>query len=243
MRILTAIILALTLGFAHAGQITLTADDDFKLHGDYFAGKQGMAGVLMLHQCNSERSMYKGLGERLAAKGFHALSVDFRMYGDSVTDEINIDKIRAKAVSRQTSRSLIRKNRDLWPQDVLVAEQFLRNKIGKKAKLGVVGASCGGMQGVLLAKSKKVDALMFFSSGMNEKGQQVYHELGPLPTYIIAAQEDTFTYGTAIEIFVKAAHPQTKLISYKGRGHGYPLFQQDPHLADDMVRWFGVQLK
>jgi len=40
-------------------------------------------GVLLLHQCNRQRKVWDDLAARLAAAGFHAMTVDLRGYGDS----------------------------------------------------------------------------------------------------------------------------------------------------------------
>lgn len=62
-----------------AKELTLTTKDKFTLYADYFApAKPDTKGVLMLHQCNGEHSMYQAIGKRLANKGVHALSLDFR---------------------------------------------------------------------------------------------------------------------------------------------------------------------
>ena len=45
--------------------------------------RHGEAGVLLLHQCNRDRSSWNGLASDLAGKGFHVLTLDYRGYGDS----------------------------------------------------------------------------------------------------------------------------------------------------------------
>ena len=245
MKFFTALLLLLSVS-ASAGQVTLTAEDGFKLYGNYFspmaAETADTPGILMLHQCNGERSMYDELGKKLAEQGIHAFSLDIRMYGDSVTDTVNMQKIRASAADRQSGRAEIMKHRALWPADVLLAEQFLREKIGKDARFGVIGASCGGGQAITLAGSKSVDALMFFSSGMNEATLDKYSKLKSTPTFIIAAEGDNYTFKSAQQLFKNSSHAQNRLVNYKGEGHGIPLFKQDPNLADTMVGWFVQRL-
>jgi dienelactone hydrolase len=225
-----------------AGNITLKTPDGFTLHGSYFAGNKAGPGVLMLHQCNADRTMYDQLGKKLAAQGIHALSLDFRMYGDSVTESINLANIRSTANSSQEARKKVANIRLKWPNDVLLAEQFLRAKMGNKATLGVVGASCGGGQAIILAGSKTVNALMFFSSGLSQDRLDAFEMLDSTPTYIIAAQEDKYTFNSANKLFAMTTNLQNKLVSYKGKGHGSPLFKHDLGLADSMVTWFAQQL-
>ena len=64
-------------------QVTLSAADGTKLAATYYsAGKPGPA-ALLLHMCNTTRQSWDPLGPRLAAAGIHALSVDYRGFGES----------------------------------------------------------------------------------------------------------------------------------------------------------------
>ncbi len=90
--ILLALIVA---GSCLAEEITLSGTDGFALVADYYAGSDGGAGVILMHQCNGERSMYQELGALLAGQGVHVLAMDFRGYGDSVAVGVNIEEIRA----------------------------------------------------------------------------------------------------------------------------------------------------
>ena len=62
------------------------------------------------------------------------------------------------------------------------------------------------------------------------------------PTLIIAAEEDDKTFTSAQALFVAAQHPQSKMLSFKGKDHGYPLFELDKNLNETMVDWFANQL-
>ncbi len=58
--------------------VDLKAPDGTSLKGTYFsAGKPG-PGVLLLHQCNRQRKVWDDLAARLAAAGFHVMTVDLR---------------------------------------------------------------------------------------------------------------------------------------------------------------------
>ncbi len=242
MRKIITIVALLAATSLQAEPIELKGGDGFKLGADYYAADKPRAAVLMLHQCNADRSMYDALGKQLAKRGISALSLDFRLYGDSTKGAINIKTIRASEPDRAKRRQLMAPHRQQWPADVLVAEQYLRQKVGSEVKLGVVGASCGGTQALALAADTQVDALMFFSSGMNDKNQDNYRKLSTIPTFIIAAEEDTYTYNSAQNLFKLASHGQSRLVNYKGRGHGHPLFDVDLNLKDNMVSWFSRQL-
>lgn len=251
MKLFIHLLLITSLGFSinttvHAAvqvsKVALMAKDGFKLKADYFAGQSHKPGVLMLHQCNAERSMYEQLGKKLAAQGIHALSLDFRMYGESVTEHVNLETISATEPDRTKRRALFNQHRKYWPADVIVALHYLQEKMASNAAIGVIGASCGGGQAIQLATTKQVNALMFFSSGMDEETLSRYQTLSATPTFIIAAEGDTYTFNSSQKLFAQSNHPQNRLINYKGEGHGHPLFKQDPSLADNMVAWMQQQL-
>jgi dienelactone hydrolase len=237
--ILLALIIA---GSCLAEEITLNGADGFALVADYYAGSDGGAGVILMHQCNGERSMYQELGALLAGQGVHVLAMDFRGYGDSVTDGVNIEDIRASTADFNEYRKVSAPIREHWVADVNIAADYLKERIGEGAVIGAGGASCGGFQAVVLAEQRNVGAIMTFSSGLSEEMLERYKALGPVPTLIIAAEEDGSTYERALALFAESGDPGTRMISYKGEGHGSPLFEQDPTLASTIAGWYALQL-
>ena len=239
------ITLFLTVFSVRAEKIHLEGKDGFKIYGDYTAANtMTHKGVIMLHQCNAERSMYEGLAQSLAANDISSMSLDFRGFGDSITNEISLKTLREKATSREnyfemTNKLGIGKHRI---DDVEIAYQYLVNKLGDQANISVIGASCGGAQALNLARNHKISSFIFFSSGMNEKYSQLFYELSEIPALIIAAQDDEFTFNSANTIFKQAKNDQSRLLLYKGDGHGLPLFKQDPNLENVMVEWFKLNL-
>ncbi len=186
--------------------------------------------------------MYYELGEALSKKGIHALSLDFRLYGESVTEEVSLTVLQEKAASREEARELTAPHRAMWLEDVVSAYDFIRKAAGDDAPIGVIGASCGGHQAIRLAEVESVASMVFFSSGVNERATERYLALESIPTLIIAAQDDQWTYERAQVVFESAQHPNNRFIGYKSGGHGYPLFEHDPDLVSAIVEWFDQQL-
>jgi dienelactone hydrolase len=222
-----------------AESISIKAKDGFSLSAEYLKPKtSSKRGVLMLHQCNADKSMYSALAEKAAAKGFHTLALDFRGYGKSVDETYSMDKMEAKAGNRDELVAMVRKMRaEHWPSDVELAYQTLVDKVGSQ-NIAFIGASCGGGQAIILAEKQPPTSLSFFSSGMGEKGIERFVKLSDIPALFIAAQGDEFTFNSAKKAFEKAKSLKSKIQLYKGDGHGLPLFNQDPHLAGTMVDWF-----
>src|SRR5687768_9003498 len=69
-----------------ARDVTLTAADGTPLKATYYAAAQPGPAVLLLHMCNATRKSWEPLAPQLAAAGIHALSVDYRGFGESGGD-------------------------------------------------------------------------------------------------------------------------------------------------------------
>ena len=229
------------IGSLAAKEIKMIGADGFEIFGDYTASNvEGNKGVLMLHQCNQDKSMYLGLAKKLSKAGISSMSLDFRGYGKSVSGDMSIAKLREKATSREhyfemANKVGLGKHRE---SDVEIAYQYLSNRLGSEAKISLIGASCGGTQAVLSAQKHKPESFIFFSVGMNKNTTKLFNKVSDSPALIIASQDDGNTFTTANKIFRSAKNKNTRLISYKGNGHGKPLFKQDPNLENKMVEWF-----
>ena len=223
-------------------EITLAGQDNFKLKADYYqAENKGRSAVLMLHQCNYNRSMYNTIGQQLAQQGIAALSLDFRGFGDSVSEKINVDKI--SELPQEKRRESWLKISAHWPSDVKIAYDFLKNNITLNGSIGVIGASCGGSQAITLAEKEQISAISFFSSAQRDENIEKYQaSIADKPTLIIASEEDGRTYTSAQQLFISAKHPKSKMISYKGSSHGYPLYKIDENLENTIVEWFKNEL-
>src|SRR5688572_33216556 len=64
-------------------EVTLSAADGTKLSATYYAAAQPGPAVLLLHMCNTTRRSWDPLAPQLASAGIHALSIDYRGFGDS----------------------------------------------------------------------------------------------------------------------------------------------------------------
>ncbi len=218
LKLLSITLFAVTLN-SQAEEITLAESFISKLEASYYSPQAPThRAVLMLHQCNFDRSMYNEIGHELSLRGIHALSLEFRGF-----------KILGH-----------------WPKDVQLAYDFLRNKIGSNGVIGVIGASCGGNQAKTLAKHNPINAMAFFSSDVvNEKSEgDIKHyktSLAHKPTLFIAAEED-FTFVATKKGSELNKNINSLFLPYKGGKHGYPLLEQDKGLAEKMVHWFDNNL-
>ncbi len=234
--------LMMLLSNSYADELTLTTDKDFELKANYYQSiKPSNRAVLLLHQCNYNRSMYNDIGQQLSAHGIHALSLDFRGFGESTSDEYSVDKVQA--LPREKRREAWQALSAQWPNDVQLAYNYLRRKITEKGIVGVIGASCGGTQAITLAEKNPIEVIGFFSSGQRDENITRYSKiLANKPTLIIASEDDRGTYESAQKLFKTTTNVNSKFIAYKGGEHGYPLLERDKQLASYIVGWLDAQL-
>jgi len=241
LALLSAILLASAFS-SNATELTLTTEKGFDLKASYYQGNQKSdRAVLLLHQCNYNRTMYNDIGQQLAKQGIHALSLDFRGFGESINDEFNVEKFQA--LPRDERRKAWGAMSANWPQDVQLAYNHLKDKISDKGIVGVIGASCGGSQAITLAENSTISVIGFFSSGQRDENIERYKKvMADKPTLIIASEGDTGTYESAQKLFKTATNASSKFIAYKGSAHGYPLLDTDKQLASYIVGWLDSQL-
>ncbi len=233
---LTVILLTLS-SVSSADELTLTTSKGFALKASYYqSNKATDRAVLLLHQCNYNRTMYNDIGQQLSEQGIHALSMDFRGFGESTSDKFDVKKLQA--LPRETRGKAWSEMSAHWPSDVQLAYNHLKSKLSDKGIVGVVGASCGGSQAITLAEKNPVSVIGFFSSGQREENIARYTKtLADKPTLIIASEKDTGTYQSAQKLFTASTNTGSKFIAYKGTAHGYPLLDSDSQLASYMVSW------
>ncbi len=242
MKKLITIVLLFVTSLLSAEEITLTAADGYQLKADYYKGEAGHPAVVLMHQCNGDRSMYQDVGKLLSDAGIHVLTMDFRGFGGSASDKADIMAFRNSTTDRKATQVYIQPIRLHWESDVNIAADYLRERAGEDVQMGAGGASCGGRQTVILAGQRDIAALMIFSSGIGEELTNLYNSFEPTPTLFIAADGDKSAYQSATDLFSNASHPLSRLIAYKGKAHGSAIFKQDPKLVNVIAGWFIQQL-
>ncbi len=240
--LLTLLIFA---SISQAGELTLTTKQGFELKADFYQPKQSTnRAVLLLHQCNADRTMYYGIAHELTLRGLHALSLDFRWFGESVKGAVDIKELaKLPPEERKNPWPMITEH---WQNDVKLAYDFLRNTVGKRGSISVMGASCGGGQIEKLAHLNPIEAIGFFSSAVvqdDKESRAGYKaELAKIPTLFIAAEQDATFAGTQ-RAFALNENIHSQLISYKGDLHGETLLDQDKHLIKTIANWFDEKTK
>ncbi|MFH1679968.1 MAG: alpha/beta fold hydrolase [Candidatus Eisenbacteria bacterium] len=221
---------------AAAEDVTIRSKDGFALRASYHAAENPGPCVLLLHQCNRDRTAYDDLAPALAEAGLHVLAIDFRGFGESKSEE---------------AADFHAQSEELWPrfaEDVEAAIEYLASRPGADAlRIGILGASCGGAQALLAANRRpEVRTLALLSSSLpwiDEKDIKEFESERAIPLLCIAGEEDRGTYERTRRIFQSSKSPDTRLILYKGNAHGAPLFDHDPILIQVITDWFVRRLR
>lgn len=213
----------------------VTPADRVPLKATYYdPGKPG-PGVLLLHQCNSDRKSWDPLATELTNVGFHVVTVDYRGYGESGGDRIS-DPAQRRTV--MTER---------WPLDV---EAVYAAMVGfgssrglDKSRMAVGGASCGVTQASILAtKRNDIKALVLLSGQASEEGKAYLAKTNDVAVFGAAAEGDV-NAAKGIDAAVSASkNPHKVLKIIKGSAHGVPMFNEAPDLLPAIVDWLKARL-
>lgn len=209
--------------------VSLEAADGTMLAATYYAGDKPGPGILLLHQCNKDRSGWNGLAESLAKQGFRVLTMDYRGFGESG------GKRFADLAPAETSRMLD----EVFPADVDVAYDYLRSQPGVQGVMGAGGASCGVNQSILLSKRHpEVKTLVLLSGSTHPDGRNYLHGRPTMPLFLAAADDDDGAYELIAWIDASSGNPANRLVEYKTGGHGVDMFKANPELPGDIVAWY-----
>ncbi len=216
--------------------VDIVAADGVALKGTLFAAPADGPAVLLLHQCDEQRSVWQPLGTRLAAAGITALSVDYRGYGES--GGTPHDKL-----SNEESAKLMATT---WPADIDAAFDFLSRQPGVKTeRVGAGGGSCGVNQAIQLARRHdNVKALALLAGPADRDGRQFLEGPAAPPVFAAAAADDQYANFVEIMSWLSGVshRPESRLAQYPDGGHAAIVFRTHPELADTIARWFAAVL-
>jgi dienelactone hydrolase len=239
MRITLAVALAaLVHGSAGSAQpakreVTISASDGTKLSATYYAAAKPGPAVLLLHMCNTTRRSWDPLAPKLAAAGIHALSVDYRGFGESGGPRA--DELAPQEAQRITAEK--------WPGDIDAAFNFLLAQPGvDKTRVGAAGGSCGVSQAVAVARRHPaVRSLALLAGPLNPAGIEFVTSSPWLPVFAAAAADDQYDASAPDGmrfILALSGNPRNKFAGFKDGKHGTEIFGPHPELVEQMVTWY-----
>ena len=217
---------------AQSKDVDLTSADGTSLKATYMSPGQPGPAMLLVHQCNMDRTSWNGIAAQLVDAGVHVLTLDLRGFGDSggpPLGEIGFQTFMQHA-----------------PGDVDVAFDYLVAQEGVDAeRVGAGGASCGAMLTADLAARRDVEALMLLSGPPSEAAVANMASSSDLAVFAAAATGDTVTPGVAGALqgaVDGSAHPHSTAKIYDGPEHGLPMFDKNADLEPALVSWLKAEL-
>ncbi len=212
--------------------VDVIAPDKVMLKATYTSHGRPGPGVLLLHMCNSDRSAWQGLAEKLAARGIHSLALDYRGYGESGGEQ-------GEGAEGQRMRT------ELWPGDVDAAFEYLRSRPGvDRARIGAAGGSCGVEQAIHLARRHpgEVTALVLLAGGVDGEGTTFLADNPWLPVLGSASHDDGQAAGGMRWTLGFSSHPDNRFLEYSHGGHGTEMFAVHDDLEPQIADWFEQHL-
>jgi dienelactone hydrolase len=238
IRSISAAVFAVLMAAGAAAQagstlITLKSADGTRLRATYFSAAKPGPGLLLLHQCNRERSSWTAFATAAAARGFHVLALDYRGYGESGGQRFE---------SFQEQQPITRTK---WPEDVDAAFAFLTSQQGVDGnRIGAAGASCGVNQAAQLARRHpEVRTIVLLSGGVEPDARAYIRDAGAMPVLAAASLDDGNAVATMRWIAGWSRNPATRFVEYKAAGHGTDMFAAEPGLQPAMLDWFEKHLR
>jgi dienelactone hydrolase len=209
--------------------ISLSASDGAALSAEYYppvivapVAGQKAPGVLLLHMVGGSHADWDAFARQLQAQGIAALALDFRGSGLSagpVDWNKSVDDARAA-----------------W-------EALLARPEVDPRRTAIVGASVGANVALIVgANNASVAAVAALSPGDDFQGIKpggLLSNFGSRPVYLIASQDDAYSYASAQHMAPQLAAGET--FYYSNAGHGTAMFA-NPDLATRLLSWLGVKI-
>jgi dienelactone hydrolase len=225
------LVLAATTASAQT-PVTLNAPDGITLKATYYSpGKPG-PGLVLLHQCNQDKSAWAGFAAKAAARGYHVIAMDFRGFGESGGPRFSVNPLQQVTIT------------DKWPSDVDAAFTWLAGQPGvDKNKIGAAGASCGVNQAVLLSsRHPEVKSLALLSGPVTPAARSHVRASPMLPIFAAASADDGDAVATMRWILGWSRDPRSTFVGFKAAGHGTDMFAVEKGLEPQLLDWFDVTL-
>jgi dienelactone hydrolase len=209
--------------------LTITASDGAQLSAEFYppvvvtpVAGQKAPGVLLLHMVGGSRADWDAFARQLQAQGMAALALDFRGQGASpgpVDWNKSVDDTRAA-----------------W-------EALLARPEVDSQRTAIVGASIGANLALIVgANNAQVAAVAALSPGDDFQGLKpagLLSNFGSRPVYLVASQDDIYSYASAQHMAPQLAAGET--FYYTNAGNGTAMLA-NPDLATRLLSWLGVKI-
>jgi hypothetical protein len=227
------------LSINNAQRVTFKAkvDNDFLLVADYYAGEKRAGGVIVLHDCKSDRSRYSVIANSLFEQGLHTLVLDLRGYGESVSPVYSQGIIKQNATNIVDYQSEMALLRSFWSDDLVAAYQFLQSKVDSKQGVAIVTSGCSSAYGITLAENILLSAVVMITPQVTYADKERYKNLIDIPSYFITSSNHIDSYQSAQELFSWNGSKKSRMQIFKGVRYDYQLIAREKSLITDIAYW------
>jgi pimeloyl-ACP methyl ester carboxylesterase len=179
--------------------VDFKATDGVPLRG-YLFGK-GSTAVILAHMYPADQKSWFPLAQKLAEKGYLAMTFDCRGYGESGGSKVIAEIDR----------------------DLEGAYRLLQPKV---QKIFLMGASMGGTAAIRVAARNPTAGVVSLSAPMAFKGLDAREAIRKIevPCLFVSAEGDGYAYAAAHEFHEAAKSPKRLLLIVPGPEHGTRLF-------------------
>src|SRR5262245_11077669 len=216
--------------------VDVGAPDGVTLKGTLFPSASPGPAVLLLHQCDDQRTVWDPLGHRLAAAGITALAIDYRGFGESGGPRYDTLSNEQKAAVTATA----------WPGDFDAALAFLSRQSGVDAgRIGTGGGSCGVNNVIHLAqRHANIKALVLLAGPADRESRTFIEAPGTPPVFTAAAADDRYADFVLVSSWQFGISPRTesRFAQYRDGGHAAVVFLPYPESFDLLVQCCGAVL-
>ena len=230
-------------------RVAFKAQDEFLISALYYAAESEAtrrttsSAVLLLHDCSHASEQYQPLMALLAEKGIHALAMDLRGFGKSVSDQYSHQKVKLSAKDVVTYQGEMAKLSVFWPADILAGFTYLRKKVGDKAKIGILTAGCTARYGIELAESIRISGFVMVTPELSYSDKERYKNLFDIPVYFISSVHHANTHQTAKELYEWNGDKRSSMQLFKGDRFGFRLIAHQPFLNQNIAGWLSHALR
>jgi dienelactone hydrolase len=213
--------------------VEVTAPDGAMLKATYYAAGAPGPAVLLLHMCNTDRQSWDPVGRQLSAAGIHALTLDYRGYGES--SGARFTELPPPERQKQVNEK--------WAGDIDAAYAFLVSQEGvDKTRIGAGGGSCGVTQAVNVARRHpEVKSLVLLAGPTDPGGRRFLLQNPWLPVFTSAAADDQFGADVITQmrwLSELSGNPRNTFVGFKDGKHGTEIFGPHPELPKQIVAWY-----
>jgi len=217
-------------------------EGDFMLTADYYTGEKRSGGVIVLHDCKSDRNRYSTMANGLFQQGLHTLALDLRGYGQSVSPAFSREIIKQNTTDIVNYQSEMALLTTYWQDDLIAAYQFLRSKVDTSQGIGIVTSGCSAAYGVALAEKILLNSIVMITPQMTYADKEHYKNLIDIPSYFITSAHHTDSYQVAQELFSWNGSEKSKMQIFKGGRYGYHLITREKSLINDISQWIDLNI-